>query len=204
MKRLSFVPIMPVGGNDVHMHLCVEDFIDEAVLLRDTPTPHPSAVSRKRLGMSCACAGMKLQLFDERSGFPERCWLRALQGEQIVLGLRRIDNAIHQPTRFRKSSKLSLGNISKPSPRRICSRPTSTRWKNSSRLISVGSDVSSRTTRRRYFATRWSAPSSSATMPKLRRISAFKDPICAVDITSVSLVSGRKGRYYFSTKQIKR
>ena len=146
---------------------------------------------------SRACTGMNLQLFDERSSFAERCRLRVLQGEQIILGLRRIDNAIHQPTRFRKSSRLSLGNISRPSPRRICSRPSSTRRKNSSRYISVGSDVSSRATCRKYLATRFSAPSSSAMMPRLRKISAFNAPICIEDITSVSLVSGRKGRYYW-------
>ena len=92
---------------------------------------------------------------------------------------------IHQPTRLRKSSRFSSGSIRIPSPRRICSRLSSMRRKNSSRVISVGSEIISFTTFRRYFATHVSMDSSSAMTPRFCRISAFSAPICAVDITSV-------------------
>ena len=41
-----FVLIMSIGRNDIYMHLGVEDFINEAVLLRDTAAPLSCTVAR--------------------------------------------------------------------------------------------------------------------------------------------------------------
>ena len=41
-----FVLIMPIGRDDINMHLGVEDFINEAVLLRDTAAPLSCTVAR--------------------------------------------------------------------------------------------------------------------------------------------------------------
>lgn len=38
--------IVPIGRNDIYMHLGVEDFINEAVLLRNTAAPLSCTVAR--------------------------------------------------------------------------------------------------------------------------------------------------------------
>ena len=88
---------------------------------------------------------------------------------------------IHQPTLCRNSSNDSLGNISTPSPRLICSLASSTRAKNSSLVRRVGSASFSETSLRRYLAARFSRFSSSAMILILRRISAF---ICIAVMSS--------------------
>ena len=188
---------MAIGRNNIHMHLGFEYFIDKTMLLGDSSTPHPRSVCGKRFRMPCACARMDFKLYDESCCLAERGWFRTLQCLEILLGLRRKNNVVHQPTRLRNSSRDSSECILTPSPRRICSRPASTRRKNSSFVSSVGSAASSRATRRRYLATRWSAPSFSATMPRLRNISAFKAPNCTVDICYYPFVSGRKSRHKY-------
>ena len=205
MRGKSFIAVMAISRNHQYDDLRLVNRIDQAVFLGDAAAPLACSVTLELFRVTRACLRMCPQFLNQRFCLGKRFDVFRSQRQQIVnciLGI--VDGVLRYPTLLRKSSSDSPGNIRYTSPCLACSSERSNLWKYSSRLISVGSDVSSRTTRRRYLATRWSAPSSSATMPKLRRISAFKDPICTVDITSVSLVSGRKGKYYFSTKQIKR
>lgn len=161
------VSVMAVGGKDIHIDFRLEDFVNHTMFLRNLTAPLSAAIALQRLWMASACLGMLLQLLDKCICFLVRCWLRALQLPKVLNGPWRIDNLVHQPTLFRKASKDSSGNISIPSPRRICSLASSTRAKNSSLLRRVGSASFSDTSLRRYLAARLSRPSSSAMAPRL-------------------------------------
>ena len=177
-----FVVIMPVGGKDIHIHLSIKDLINEAVLLRDFSTPLSRAVTRKLLGMTHACTRMIHQLVQQFDGFFMGTWLIMAKHRKVFLSSFGKNYFVHGQSEF---SHLFISSRSENwtlSPRRICSRPSSTRRKNSSLESSVGSACISATSLRKYLVARFSRLSFSAMMLMLRSISAF---ISIAVITSV-------------------
>ena len=173
MEQKSFVIIMSPRREYVNVNFGLEDFVYQTMLLGDATTPKRTSTSFESFRFASACLGMILQFLDDSINFLVSCGLRAFQPLKIFNRLRRVDNLVHQPTRFRKSSNDSPGSISTPSPHLICSLAFSTWSKNSSLLSRVGSASFSETSLRKYLATRFSMPSSSARAPRLRNISAF-------------------------------
>ena len=181
----SFVIIMPIGGEYVNINFRLKNFIDETVFLRDGPAPLPTAVTLQRFRMACTCPRVIYQFVEQFNSFLKGCWFTATQLGQILLCFLRVNDVIHV------QSELSQAFISSglekrfPLPCLISSRASSTRAKNSSFVISVGSASLSFTNLRRYLATRLSMVSLSARVLKLRNISAFNAPVCAAVITLV-------------------
>ena len=64
-----FVPIMAVGSEYLHMHLCLKNAVHQAVLLGDLPTPTLFGGSFQRLRMTCASLGVFGNLIQEFDGF---------------------------------------------------------------------------------------------------------------------------------------
>lgn len=52
------VLVVAVGGNDVHMYFCVEDFIYEPMFLCNAATPLACTVASERLRLSSTGTGM--------------------------------------------------------------------------------------------------------------------------------------------------
>ena len=172
MKKTLLVIVMPIGRKNVNVDLCLEDFVDQAMLLCDGTTPLTTTIPLQLLRVTRASFGMLFQFLYKLISFSISSGLRTFQFLKVFDSLWRIDNLIHQPTLCRNSSNDSSGNISTPSPRLICSLASSTRAKNSSLVRRVGSVSFSETSLRKYLAARFSRFSSSAIMLILRSNSA--------------------------------
>lgn len=182
MMEGLFVVIMPIGGKDIHIHLGIKDLINEAVLFRNFSTPLSRTVTRKWLWMTRACTRMIHQFVQQCDGFSMGTWLITAQHRKIFLRSFGKDYFVHGQSEFSHLFISSRSENWTHSPRRICSRPSSTRRRNSSLESSVGSACISATSLRKYLVARFSRLSFSAMMLMLRSISTF---ISFAVITSV-------------------
>lgn len=182
MMQCLFVAIMSIGRQYEDYDLRVVNLIDETVLLRNTPTPRPSAIPLGLFRFSRSCERMLFQFFYQFFDFAKRPWLVEPQSEQVIFSLFSKINRIscHYPTLSKNSSNVSPGSMRCTFPSRACWRDSSIRAKNSSCVNFVGSACFSATSLRRYFAARFIRFSSSAMMLMLRSISAFS---CTAVIT---------------------
>lgn len=53
-----FVLVVTVGGDDIYMHFCIEDFVNEPMLLCDAAAPLSGAIAGERFRLSSASAWM--------------------------------------------------------------------------------------------------------------------------------------------------
>ena len=185
MTNSLFVIIMPIGSNNVYVNLCIEDFVDESMLLRNLSTPLTCTVARELFGVTCACSRMIHQLVDQLHHFFVCIWIVTTKLRDVLLRSLRKNDVVHTQSELSHWFISSRSENRIPSPRRISSRPSSTRRKNSSFVRSVGSACFSAASLRRYLAARFSKASSSAIMLILRSISAF---ICIAVITFIFLL----------------
>lgn len=134
-----FVVVMAVGRKNIDMNFRLKYFVDETVLLRNCTAPLTTAVALQWFWMTSACTRMIRLFVDKFYSFLKSCWFTKAQPNQIFLSSLRINDVIHN------QSELSHAVISSGSEKRlhlpclISSRALSTRAKNSSFVISVGS-----------------------------------------------------------------
>lgn len=188
---MLFVIVMAVGCKDSDIHFRLEYFIDEAVLLRNCPTPLPTAVTLQRFRMTCACTRMVHQFVKQFDSFLERCRLTASQFCQIFLSLLRINDVVHSQSELSHAFISSGSEKRLPFPCLISSRASSTRAKNSSLLISVEASFSF-TNFLAYRVSRLISGSLSAMAPMLCQSSVLIAFHCPAVITL----------YYFNLLQI--
>ena len=196
------ISVVTVSRENIDVNLFLEDSIHQTMLFSNRTTPTIFWHAFQRLRMSRTGFGMLFQFLNKLVGLLICCRFRPFQFHEVFNGLGRIYNFIHQPTLSKKSSRVSPGSISRPSPRSICFSAFSTRAKNSSRVISVESACFSDTSLRRYLAARFSNPSSSAIILILRKISALR---CTV-LMSYNLefrCKGMENNSYFKISKFK-
>ena len=184
----SLVAIMAVGRNNINMYFGFENLVYHTVFLRNFARPLSGAVALQWLRVAGACRGVHAKFLNKASRLRESLGFGPLQSKQIFFRLWSNNNPVHQLTLFKKSDKDSFGSISIPRPSLICWRPLSTRAKNSSSVIKVGSFSCSLTTRRTYFATRANAISLPEIAPRPCRISALYELIVAVFILNIFIL----------------
>ena len=74
-----FVVIMAVGREHIHMNLCLEDTIHQAVFLGNLATPAVFRLSFQWFGMASASLRVVCNLVEQFDGFFIRCWFAAFQ-----------------------------------------------------------------------------------------------------------------------------
>ena len=163
----SLVAVMTVCRNHLNKDFCLKDFVYHAVFLGDLTRPLSRSVFFQRFGMACAGLGVNHKFTNKPFGLFERQGFKALQLSQVLFCFWRNLYFVHHSTLFKNSDSVSPGSIFFPLPCRRLSRAWSTRAKNSSSDIKVGSFSCSFTKRRRYFERRAKASSLPDIAPKL-------------------------------------
>ena len=184
----SLVAIMAVGRNHLNKDFGLKNLVNHTVFLRDFTRPLSRPVFFQRFRMSSTRLRVHHKFANKPLGFFERQRFKTLQLSQVFFCFWRDLYFVHQPTLFKNSDNVSPGSIFFPFPKRRLSRAWSTRAKNSSSVIKVGSFSCSLTTRRTYFATRANAASLPEMAPSPCRISALYELIAAVFILIVFIV----------------
>ena len=174
---------MTISPQYKYEHRVVVNAIHQPMFLGDTTTPTAFWLAFQWLWMARTCLGVGLQFFQQILNFCICLGLTLAKFNQPLDSLIGIFYRVfHQPTLLRKSSRDSLGSILWVLPCLYSSSPRSRLAKNSSLETSVGSDVFSLTSLRKYFTARFSKLSSSAIRLILRRSSAFS---CTAVITLI-------------------
>ena len=148
---------------------CIINLVYKSMFLSDTSAPFSSAIAREWFRFASSSTRMFFQLKFQLKKFLKSFGLFISQFPDILNGLFSIfDTISHYSIRSRRSSTVSPSFNSYKGP----FLASSTRWKNSSFVNSVGSSFSE-TSFRKYLTARFSSFSSSAMMLKFRSNSAF-------------------------------
>ena len=163
---------MPVGRENIDIDFLVKDFVDQPMLFRDAARPLACTVTRQRFGLARACARMIHQFVEQLHCFLMGIRLVATKHCQVFFGSFRINDFVHSQSELSQAFIASRLEKRVHFPCLICSRPSSTRAKNSSRLISVGSCFLA-VSFFRYLASCFISGSLSAISAISRQICAF-------------------------------
>ena len=183
---------MSVGSNHQYYNLRLVNSIDQAVFLGDASAPLSRPLTFELFWATSSCMRMFLQFCDKFTCLGKSLGVACLKSFQISNSILSIVYGVyHQPTRFKKSSSDSSGNMRCTSPRFACSSERSSFWKYSACVKHVGSACFSATSLRKYFTARRRRFSSSAITRMERSISAFS---CTAVITQKCLILAAKVR----------
>ena len=179
----SLVTIMAISGKHVHMNFCFENSIHQTVLLRDGATPTVFRLPFQGFRMPCAAFRMYGEFIQQLDRLLEGSRLTSFQLGKSFLGFRSIGDSVHGQSELSQRFMSSRFVKVVPLPSAISLSALSTRAKNSSRVISVGSAFRSATSFLAYRVRRFIRGSLSAMAPMLCQSSMFMELSCMAVIS---------------------
>ena len=81
-----FVIVVTVSGEDEYHDFCIVYLIHKAMLLGDTAAPLSGSIIRKLLWMTCTCARMYLQFFNQGLNLQECFWFILGKSYNVCFG----------------------------------------------------------------------------------------------------------------------
>lgn len=178
MRMNLLVTIMAVCGKHVHMNLCFEDTIYQTMFLRDGATPTVFWLPFQRFRMPCSAFRMYGDFIQQLDRLFEGSRLTSSQLGKPFLGFGSIGDGVHGQSELSQRFMSSRFVKVLPLPSAISLSALSTRAKNSSRVISVGSAFRSATSFLAYRVRRFIRGSLSAMAPMLCQSSMFMELSC--------------------------
>ena len=179
-----FIPIMAIGGKHIYMNLRLEDTIYQTMLLRDLAAPAVFRHPFQRFRMPCAALWVLNNFIQQFNRLSESCRLTTFQFGKPLLGFEGIGDGIHGQREFSHLFISSRFVKVVPLPSAISLSALSTRAKNSSFVISVGSAFFSIASFLAYRVRRLIRSSLSAMAPMLCQSSTFIAFNCMAVISS--------------------